>query len=203
VKHRILIAAAQELNDRGVRFTVEAVAARLGISKKTLYQYYASKDALITAITDAVINDLTVQREAILASKGCLAHKITGLLSLQPCQIGPIREWVIEDFRRLKPAEWQKLEQFRREHVDILSRLLSDGQQLGHVRPVDSRVAAKMFYDAVTALFNTRFLQDNNLTFQQAIANITDIFLYGVLIRSEQTHDNAPTAALFAIAQKG
>lgn len=188
MKNRILTAAAHEMNRRGIKFTIDAVAARVGISKKTLYQYYASKDALITAITDAVIADIARQRTAILASELPLHQKIISLLTIQSETIGPIKNLVIDDFRRLKPQEWQKVEEFRREHVEFLAQLMADGQQTGHVRPVDSRVAAKMLYGAVTELLDNRFLQESNLTFQQAMANVTDIFLYGILtVRSEQT----------------
>jgi AcrR family transcriptional regulator len=188
VKNRILDAAADDLNKRGTKFTIDAVAARVGISKKTLYQYYASKDALITAITDAIIADMVRQRTAILASNAPLPEKIIKFLTIRPTTIGPISDWVIEDFRRFKPQEWDKIEEFRRQHVDFLAQLMADGQQNGHVRQVDCCVAAKMLYGAITELLNTRFLKDRDLTLQQAMANVTDIFLHGILkVRSEQT----------------
>lgn len=188
MKDRILAAAAQEMNERGIKFTVDAVAARLGISKKTLYNHYTSKDNLITAIFEAMLAEIESQRTEIMESDQPLPKKIIGLLTIRPSSFAKMNDWVVEDVRRFKPDEWRKIEQFRRQHVAILGELMEQGKCSGHVRAVDGRVAAQMLYSAVTEMLNTRFLAQNGISLQQAMENVSDIFLYGILntVRSEK-----------------
>lgn len=188
MKDRIIAAAAQEMNERGIKFTVDAVAARLGISKKTLYLHYASKDSLITAIFEAMLADIESRRNEIMESDQPLPQKIIGLLTVRPSSFAQMNDWVVEDIRRCKPNEWRKIEQFRRQHVAILGELMEQGKCSGHVRAVDGRVAAQMLYGAFTELLNTRFLAQNDISLKQAMENVSDIFLYGILntVRSEK-----------------
>lgn len=181
LKERIMMAAAQELNERGVRFTVDAVAEKLGISKKTLYQYYRSKDELIADIVQAALEDCTAQQEAILASDRDFAAKLAGILTITPQLFGKINDWVYADLQRYRPAEWAKIEEYRRS-CGIDTRLLLDqGVAAGYLRPVNTAVAARMLRGSVTEMMNYDFLAEANLTFTDALRASTDVILRGLL----------------------
>ena len=55
MRSRIITAALVEMDEHGVRFTMNNLAARLGISKRTLYEHFDSKEVLVEAIVDAII----------------------------------------------------------------------------------------------------------------------------------------------------
>ena len=40
MRTRIMSAAMEEMNEQGTRFTMAMLAARLGISKRTLYEHF-------------------------------------------------------------------------------------------------------------------------------------------------------------------
>ena len=53
---QLLRAAAEELNERGIRqATMEQVATRAGVSKVILYRYFKSRDLLVHAVLDEVV----------------------------------------------------------------------------------------------------------------------------------------------------
>jgi AcrR family transcriptional regulator len=53
MENRILLKTRELLVRNGVKYvTMDDLAAQLGISKKTIYQYYTDKDALINAVVD-------------------------------------------------------------------------------------------------------------------------------------------------------
>lgn len=57
VKERILIKSHELFNQYGIRsVSMDDIAAQLGISKKTLYQYYTDKDELVTAVFTLVMD---------------------------------------------------------------------------------------------------------------------------------------------------
>lgn len=58
-REQLLIAAAAELNERGIRqVTMNQVAQRAGVSKVILYRYFKSKDNLVHAVLEAIVDAL-------------------------------------------------------------------------------------------------------------------------------------------------
>jgi AcrR family transcriptional regulator len=157
------------------------VAEQLGISKKTLYQYWTSKDEIISALCDAAVADMQQQEETILAGDLEFEAKLTALLTVEPKRFGKINDWVIDDMRRHKPEEWQKVEDYRRSHVRHLQEFIAEGIRQRKLRSVNSAIAAQMILGACTEMLEYQFLRDNNLTITDALHGLTDIFLHGVL----------------------
>lgn len=182
MKNKILMAAAQEMNHRGMKFTIDQVATKLGISKKTIYQYYASKDILITEIIAMALADVTGQEKDILADKDrAFAERIKGLILLEPKSFGKTNDWVMEDIKRSRPEDWEKIEQFKYERMLVLSEFLEEGIVLGLVPKMNTKVAARLLLGACRELSQYDFLVENNLDFRQARQLLTDIFLNGIL----------------------
>jgi AcrR family transcriptional regulator len=181
MKNRILETAAHELNERGVKFTIDSVANRLGISKKTLYLYYSSKDKLISSIVAAVLADMSGQEQAILASDWDFRQKLIAILHVNPLRFGKINDFVLDDIKRCRPEDWAQVEQFRQNHSRIITTLLEDGAKSGEIRPLQAAVASQMLSGAVGQVMDYRFLSQNNITFHDALQVVADIFLRGVL----------------------
>lgn len=56
-REQLLLAAADVLNERGIRnTTMDHVAQRAGVSKVVLYRYFGSKDKLVHAVLDEVVD---------------------------------------------------------------------------------------------------------------------------------------------------
>src|SRR5262245_16339452 len=67
---RILAAARQHLFAYGYSsFTMDDLARELGMSKKTLYVHFASKDAIVERIIDSFSSDVLAMADAIFADK--------------------------------------------------------------------------------------------------------------------------------------
>ncbi|XEQ95118.1 hypothetical protein SCACP_40210 [Sporomusa carbonis] len=169
------------MNERGIKFTIDSVAARLGISKKTIYQYYPSKDELITSIIDAALADVETQRNRILTGEGDFVSKLTAIVTLEPRLFGKINYWIMDDIKRWRLSEWERIMSFRRERTHYIAQILEEGIASGHVRPINTRVAARMLLSTVGDFLEYNFLAENNLTFTDALKELNDIFQYGVL----------------------
>ncbi|MDF2568695.1 MAG: division inhibitor protein [Sporomusa sp.] len=190
LKEQILFAAAQEMNERGVKFTIDSVAARLGISKKTVYQYYPSKDMIITSIIDAALADIEAQEIQALERQCDFVSKLTAIITVEPRIFGKINYWVLDDIKRYRPQEWERINRFRQERVTDIACMLEAGIASGHIRPINTNVAAKMLLSTCAELLDYRFLDTNNLTFGDALKALNDIFQFGVLAEPDACKDN-------------
>ena len=188
-KARIMGAAAQDIRERGLKFTMEAVAARLGMSKKTLYQYYSSKDELIAALVEKVVQDLELQSREIVESDRDLASRLIDIVTLEPKVFGPIPDWIRDEFRRFRPQDWEQVEAFRRKEAERLVQLLEEGMAGGDIRLLSAPLAVQVLHLACSGIMDYEFLRANNLTFSDGMRQIKEIFLYGVL-RKKETQEN-------------
>lgn len=179
------MATAQEANERGVKFTIEAVAARVGISKKTIYQHFSSKEQLVISVTDAALADVEEQLNEIKQSSMPFAQRLAVTLTVEPRIFGKFNPWLMADLKKHYPGEWEKVKRFRRNKATAIVRLLEEGVKGGHLRAVDTRIAAQMLIGAWSEIYDYSFLPQNNLTMEAAKKTVTDVFLNGVLLREE------------------
>jgi len=182
MKEKILLAAAIEMNYRGIKFTIDQVAEKLGISKKTIYQYYPSKDVLITEVVAMALADVEEQASEILAdTERDFVERIKDLMLLEPKKFGKTNDWVMEDIKRHRPRDWEKIEKLKYNQTIILSEFLEDGIARGIVAEMNTKVAARLLLGACRELSQYDFLVENKLDFMQARKLLTDIFLNGIL----------------------
>ena len=65
MREKIIDTAIEEFTKNGLKFTMNDVAKALGISKKTIYTVFESKQEVLVAIADRYAGDFTEMREEI------------------------------------------------------------------------------------------------------------------------------------------
>lgn len=183
MRTRIMSAAMEEMNDQGTRFTMAMLAARLGISKRTLYEHFDSKEVLIESIVDAIIQDIEVQRIAIVGDNDLdLVEKLKRMLSVKPKLFAPVDDRVKLDLRRQFPGLWAKAQKSIDNQWILINNVLRDGIAEGCFREIYVPVVQKMLRGAVDVIIDEDFLLENKMTFQEMIGHVTDILIYGIIV---------------------
>jgi AcrR family transcriptional regulator len=144
---------------------IDDVAARAGISKGTLYLYFASKEELFKAVVRQALLPNLVRVEALLAAhSGPAAERIGTVIGqigalLQGTQIGVIPKLVIAE-----SGNFPELARFY--HQEVISRGLrllgaeiERGIARGEFRPVDAGHGARLLVSPVllAAIWKTTF----------------------------------------------
>lgn len=177
-----MLAAFEEMNTRGVRFTMSDLARRLAVSKTTLYQHFASKDELIGAILDAVYADVRQQEERIIGDPALsFLEKIAGVLAVFPSVFGPINNRLIDDIQRHLPEEKVKAELFRREKWQRVESLIGREIGEGRLRPINLAVLQSTYMLMSSVLVDYMFLTENNLSARDALAAFAEILTFGLV----------------------
>lgn len=149
---RATLEAALELcTERGYgRVTVEAIAARAGVSKKTIYRWWPSKSAvLLEAFTEALVQAApSADTDDIAADLRTHVNGAVGVLSVPP--FGPAYAGILSELHHdddLAETVRTQLIEPRFEEVVVRLRV---AQERGQIPPgADLRLAVEMLYGPV------------------------------------------------------
>ena len=187
MKMRIMAAAMEEMNEFGVRFTMSNLAARLAISKRTLYEHFDSKEVLIEAIVDVIILDMQTQRLRILEDPYLgLKEKLVKMLSVRPAAFIKLEDRVKLDLRRQFPGLWKRAHESVGAQWDMIDEVLRQGVDAAYFRPIYVPVVRKVLQGAVNEISEYDFLLEQRKTFHEMIGFITDIVIYGIMLPEKQ-----------------
>ncbi len=183
MRNRILMAAADEMMDHGVKFTMSDLARRLSLSKTSIYEHFASKNELVHDVLALAIQDVRRQRQEIYSNNELsVAEKIQGLLKITPKIYGPINNRRIsDDLRNYYPHEWQSVSDYVEEFLDDLMDFIVQNIESNVLRPINIPVLREIIANSIKNLFDFRFLEGNNMTRADALASFGDIIVCGLL----------------------
>ncbi|MGM9569650.1 MAG: TetR/AcrR family transcriptional regulator, partial [Phascolarctobacterium sp.] len=148
MKQMILAAALEEINMRGLRFTMQDLAARMKVSKRSLYENFTSKEELVGSLLDDILAEMARQEQAICESIASPKEKLGQLLTVHPYEAEMFNKNIYEDLKRLFPNQWQKVEASRLERQQRIEQLLQEGIQQGELRAVNVGLVGELIKDA-------------------------------------------------------
>lgn len=183
-KKETIITALGELScTKGFyRVTVDELAARAGVSKRTIYRYFRSKDAIIEALLDRFMHQMAAGIEESISSVELPVQVFSGVIGVLFQQgryvLNPL---VLDDLRRHYPGLWKKVDRFRAGKIrQIIIKGLVEKYKGKGLREIDPRILETAFLAAVQAVVNPEFILDNNLTPEDTAKQLIEIFVYGI-----------------------
>ena len=85
MREKIIDATVEEFKQNGLKFTMNDLAKHLGISKKTIYTVFESKQAVLVAVADRYAADLNSMQEELEADVSLnVVQKLEKLLCALP-----------------------------------------------------------------------------------------------------------------------
>lgn len=185
VRDRILAKAQEKFTTLGFRKTsMGEVAAELGISKKTLYREFPNKRALFEELLERTMARINARCDAILASPAGAMEKLYQILRvIVELQQELATEAMLRSIRDDVPHLWQRLDAFRQQRMQRnLEAILRQGEADGSVRTdLNYPLLYRFFAGALREGVNPTVLVNTRASLQEAIVELMDVFLTGVL----------------------
>lgn len=166
------------------RVTMDRLASDLGVSKKTLYQYFASKEQLLRAVVDCFLGETAASVEAILGRKGDeIPDRLAALMDYMSLRLSGVSLVFFEELERYAPEMWREVQEFRRRRIteNILGLYRSGLRRKIFSAEPDHRLTAQLFLTLVQGVMNPQSLSRLNFPPAQVMRAVIDIFLYGTL----------------------
>ena len=153
MREKIIDATVEEFKQNGLKFTMNDLAKRLGISKKTIYTVFESKQAVLVAVADRYAADLNSMQEEL-------------------SRIYELAEKYPKPYRHLMRSVnngWEQAEKY-----------LEKGMEEGMIREVSIPVVMAMVKGTVYCFMESDILYQNKLTYEQAKKEMVEILMKGI-----------------------
>ena len=183
----ILEHARNEFLARGFsKVTVDEIASHLGISKKTLYKSYPSKEELLRASLHSMMRSAGWELERIVSSDKPLVEKLATAMITMGTYLSKVRKESLVDLQRSAPTIWKELDKFRKDHiVSRLVALVTQAKSENILRAdVHEEVVVEMLINSIQGIVNPGVLSAHSFSAEQATRSIVTVIFQGALTDS-------------------
>ena len=182
-KERILIKAEELFMQFGIRsVSMDDIANHLGMSKKTLYQYYADKDELVDAVIGDHINEIESEcldcrghaKDAIHEIFLTMEHILEELSNMNPMLLYDLEKFHYRSFQRFKEYKSKFL-------ADIIIKNIEWGIKDELYRPeANIDVMCKFRLESIMIPFNVTVFPPGKYNLALVSQELIEHFVYGL-----------------------
>jgi AcrR family transcriptional regulator len=162
---------------------MDDLARELGMSKKTVYSHFASKEDLLRAVLVHRVSEVDQGLESIVRAKESFPAKLGHVARFLQGKIGEVSPVFLEDIRRYAPECFRVVEEFRGRAIPhYFGRLFDEGIRAGHVRPqVNRDLLIRMLVLSIQGIIRPEAIGELRLHPREALDHILAITFDGIL----------------------
>ena len=164
--------------------TMDELAAELGMSKKTLYVHFASKEALVRAVIEDLGREVRASADALIANRRLnFAEKLRGFAEGMAERMTRMNPLLLRDLQRFAPEVYQLVAKMREENIPyVFGRFIEEGQLAGLVR-TDLRTdfAVTFFLQAMHGLLTPATMDRLGMTPREIAPRAIELLFAGLL----------------------
>ena len=186
LEERILNAAEKRMLRFGYRkVTMDEIAADLVMSKNTIYKYFSSKEDIAKGLLQRLQQHLNSGLLHIEKTQKDPLKVFSSSVFLMRKQLGPWFEHFFKEISMELPGPWEEFLRYRNEKILDIRLLVEKGIRRGTFRKINPSIAVQAYLGAVKAILSPKFIKEENITFDEALEAILDIWSNGIIKKSE------------------
>lgn len=184
MKSRILEKGTQLFFRYGVKsVTMDAIAAELGISKKTIYQHFPDKDSIVFEVVKNFISLDGHKWSELDRLYPNVIEKMFKSFEMMKEMLSQMNPRLLFEIEKYFPNAFQLFIEHREKCIHVnLKADFKKGAQFGYFRDdIDFELLARLRMAEVDLAFNPDFYPSNNLSLYETQLVFIDIFMRGIL----------------------
>lgn len=183
MKDKIIEAVIEEFNEKGIKFTMDDISRRLGISKRTLYSYVNDKESLFVEAVDCVFAAIKVSEKEILENDLLdQIEKIRRILIVLPQKYKAIDFCQLYELKNKFPRIYAKIEKRLETDWEPTLQLLEAAMAEGRIKKVNLTVFRAIITGTIENLLGSSLLSDNHINYEDALDEMVDMILNGIMV---------------------
>ena len=183
MKERIQQKAEELFKRYGIRsVTMDDIAGQLGISKKTIYQFYSDKDALVKDIFKGITDENKKKcMEFRSIAENAIHEQLLSSDAAQEIFIN-MNSSVLFDLNRFHPAVFAEFEKFKKQFLfNIIRENILRGIKEGLFRKgLDVDIITWLQLEMITGVFHNEEVMNGKTSAAHFEKEVKDFFLHGI-----------------------
>ena len=167
----------------GIRsISMDEIAAQLGISKKTIYQFFADKDSLVDAVVDTEINNNAQECLNYSARSENPVHEFLLAIDMLLEMLRIMNPMFIYELQKYHPTAFKKISDHKQGFLGkLIKENLEQGIKLELYRPeINVHILSNYRLASIFLVFNPELFPLGKYNMGEALSEITLNFLYGI-----------------------
>jgi len=183
MKEKILKGAEDLFFKYGIKnITMDEVAKHLGMSKKTIYEYFKDKDEIIHSLMFQKLEQDRITFTKTYSESENVVAEVFGIMKNLKEIIGNINPILFHELHKFYPNTWKLYEDFKNSFIlENIERCLRKGQSDGLVRAdINIRLLARMRLENIDMSLQGRVFSNDKFSLLEVQLAMTEHFLYGI-----------------------
>jgi len=183
IPERIRQKAHDLIMQYGIRsVSMDDIATALGMSKKTIYQYYADKDELVDAVIEDKLEENKTFCKAQRTSANDPVHEAYLAIEMLQEMLQNMNPAVLYDMEKFHPRSFQKFQQFK---YNFLYEVLTDNIERGiaagiYREDINVDIVVKARLENMLLAFNQQLFPKSKYRMVDVEIELTELFLFGL-----------------------
>jgi TetR/AcrR family transcriptional regulator, cholesterol catabolism regulator len=183
IRERIIEEAMSQFLQFGIRnVTMDGIAAAMGMSKRTVYEAFKDKSALVHSCLDMLSQKHKCRNEEICNSSRNVIETIFAFMQEGIKAMNAINPVFFRDMEKLYPKAWESLRKNNeKEAFDLSKELLHKGIKEGLFRSeINIPIVAKLFHEQMNLLADEKVFPRDEYNYAEVFQNLTINFMRGI-----------------------
>jgi len=182
LKNIILKEGDNLILEEGIKsFTVESLASKLSMSKKTIYQYFPTKEVLLKKIITFKLKSMSKKFDNVFKSEP--NDPVVQFIKVRDLHIKFSSKLDSSRLIFLKtryPDVWGIIEKYISERIETFTNIFLLAQKKGYLKDtIDPTIAAKLFENILSTCARPEFVLKNDFSLKDIIFHLEEILGFG------------------------
>lgn len=183
MRERVLETSLRLFGTYGIKsITMQDIARECGISKKTVYEYFADKTELVEAFTEFLINSQCSNLENSHTKGRDAIEELVLSLRQTEVLVKSINPVLFFELEKYHPSAWKKITDFKQQFItkiirDNLDRGIREGLYRSNIR---INIIAHMRLMQMDSAFNPQHFPAVDFDIHEVVYEITEHFIHGI-----------------------
>lgn len=183
LRAQIRPAAMELFASQGLRFTMQQVAERVHMSKKTIYAAYGSKEELLLDMVDGAFDAIHERKDELRNQPGTTVERIRRELVALPDELGAVELTYLDELDVQYPAVAARVRAQLEGGWEPTLALFAQAMDEGALRRVPLPLVRAMVSAAIEAFLAEDTLAGTGVSYAEALDYMVQILMEGLMVR--------------------
>ena len=162
--------------------TMDDVASELGMSKKTIYKFFPTKEILVNSIAKYFMNGIRSKIVPALSSDKNAIEKLGELIKIFATASQKVSPQRMDEIRKHFPSVWDEFDKFRTKMMfENITKVIDQGKAEGLFVEYPTVIIMNILVGSIRNVVNPDFITNNSFSIIEAAQCTFKIVIGGIL----------------------